>query len=92
MASQLGDACVLELDYPPSAVSEPRYGHGSPPRPLVANLLAAYDREYAQALCDFAAFQDDYVTVQSRVPGSGERGKGVAAVVGGDEFAQVREQ
>ena len=31
------------------------------------------------------------VTVQSLVPGSGERGEGVAAVVGGDEFAQVGE-
>jgi hypothetical protein len=31
------------------------------------------------------------VTVQSLVFGSGERGEGVAAVVGGDEFAQVRE-
>ncbi len=31
------------------------------------------------------------VTVQSRVPGSGERWEGVAAVVGGDEFAQVGE-
>jgi hypothetical protein len=31
------------------------------------------------------------VTVQFWVPGLGERGEGIAAVVGGEEFAQVGE-
>lgn len=74
MAVRLGDDYMLELDYPPSAVSEPRYGHGSPPRPLLATLLAAHDRDYAAALRDFARFQDDYAQIPVRGTDSLEPG------------------
>lgn len=50
---------VAALDYPPSADPRPRWGHGRPPHPRLAELIARHEDAYAQTLQTVLAHADD---------------------------------
>ena len=64
----MNDQYVLQLDYPPSAVAHPQYGHGAAPRRLLAELLESHEAEFGRRLIELARFRDDYATIALRDP------------------------
>jgi len=57
--AQFGSGRLLRVDFPPTADSQPRYGHGKPPHARLARLLGALDDEYGEVLRGFAAYADE---------------------------------
>lgn len=58
-AERLTGRSFLDLDYPPSASSDPRWGHGRRGNPALAERLAAGRGRYARALRVLDGFTED---------------------------------
>jgi hypothetical protein len=58
-----GTGQFILVDYPTSASNTPRYGHGRPSHPRLAELLGRHDRDYARVLDELAAYRDDLLAI-----------------------------
>jgi hypothetical protein len=67
-----GEGHVLLIDYPPTALEEPRYGYGRPPHPRLAELLGRGDGEYAGVLEEFKRYSDDLLAIRVEEADPGE--------------------
>lgn len=59
LAERLNDRTYVGLDYPTSSATGPRYGHGRPPHPQLAQLLDRHEGAYREALRIIFRYADD---------------------------------
>jgi Methyltransferase domain len=62
-ANALAEGYLIRLPHPPSALSEPRYGHGRPPHARLSSLLGAGDAAYEAVLNEFKSYTDDLLAI-----------------------------
>ncbi|MFC1835149.1 class I SAM-dependent methyltransferase [Thermodesulfobacteriota bacterium] len=53
----------IKLDYPPSSICKPRWGHGRPPHPLINSLLKEREDTYADMLRNILKYCDQLANI-----------------------------
>lgn len=53
----------LRLGYPTATDNSPRWGHGQPPHPLLADLIGRHDDRYAEELSRLMEYRDELETI-----------------------------
>jgi predicted O-methyltransferase YrrM len=70
--ARLGSRTLLEIDYSPSSLDAPRYGHGRPVHPRLNKLIGEHEGRYRSHLETLIAFRDDLVRIPAEVTAPGE--------------------
>jgi Methyltransferase domain len=71
LTEALGPDHSIPLEYPTSYSNEPRYGHGRPPHPLLAQLIEGSESNFRSALEEMAAYRAglEAIPLRQRDPG-----------------------
>ena len=71
-AGRLNRRTYLGLEYPPSARSAPRYGHGRPVHAALRDQLALHHERYRAELLTIASLKEDLLAIPARDTGTAE--------------------
>lgn len=72
IADRLSGRFTIELDYPPAAANEPRWGHGRPSHRVLEQIVAAHDDEYRASLATLLEYREALAAIPLEATSAGE--------------------